>query len=85
MVPCYFAVPKRIQKYVLLLFSVVFYLSFSVKAFVIMTFTGTIAYAAALLIHKAETQKRKLLLVLSITLELLQNSNVISDYKGRIV
>lgn len=88
LIPCYFAVPKRIQKYVLLLFSIVFYLSFSVKAFVIMTLTGIITYAASLCIGKEkDRRKRKPLLVLSITLDLgilvlLKYSDFLSHITG---
>lgn len=88
LIPCYFAVPKRIQKYVLLLFSIVFYLSFSVKAFVIMTLTGIITYAASLWIGKEkDRRKRKPLLVLSITLDLgilvlLKYSDFLSHITG---
>lgn len=69
LVPCYFIVPKRIQRYVLLAFSIVFYLMYSEKAFVIMTLSGILVYAAALWMRKIQTKgKQKILLATAITL-----------------
>ena len=69
--PCYFIVPKRFQRYVLLAFSIVFYLIYSVKAFVIMTMSGIVVYAAALWMRRIQTRgKRKTLLAVAIILSI---------------
>lgn len=71
LIPCYFIVPKRFQRYVLLAFSIVFYLIYSVKAFVIMTLSGIVAYAAALWMRRIRTKgKQKVLLAAAIALNL---------------
>ncbi len=69
LIPCYFLVPKRFQKYILLAFSVGFYLLYSEKAFVIMTASGILVYAAARWMREIQDKtKRKILLAVAITL-----------------
>lgn len=69
LIPCYFIVPKRIQKYILLAFSIAFYMIYSKKAFVIMTVSGIVVYAAALWMRRIQDKrKQKILLVVAITL-----------------
>lgn len=63
LIPLYFLVPKRFQRYVLLVFSIVFYLMYDKKAFVIMAASGAVVYAAARCMErlKDQTQKKYLL------------------------
>lgn len=69
LVPCYFIVPKRFQRYVLLAFSIWFYMIYSEKAFVVMTVSGIVVYAAALWMRKIQDRrKKKILLAAAITL-----------------
>lgn len=69
LIPCYFIVPKRFQKYVLLAFSIWFYMIYSKKAFVIMTVSGIVVFATALWMRKIQDQrKKKILLAAAIAL-----------------
>lgn len=69
LIPCYFIVPKRFQRYVLLAFSIWFYMIYSEKAFVVMTVSGIVVYAAALWMRKIQDRrKKKILLAAAITL-----------------
>lgn len=63
LIPCYFIVPKRIQKYILLAFSIVFYMMYSKKAFVIMTASGIVVYAAALWMRRIQDKKKQKILL----------------------
>lgn len=69
LIPCYYIVPKRIQKYILLAFSVAFYMIYSKKAFVIMTVSGIVVYVAALWMCRIrDKRKQKILLAVAILL-----------------
>ena len=71
LIPCYYIVPKRIQRYVLLAFSIAFYLIYSEKAFVIMTLSGIVVYATALWMRRVKKKgKQKILLSVAITFNL---------------
>lgn len=63
----YYFLPKTFQKYVLLLFSVLFYLSYSEKAFVCMLASGILTYVFARGISSAkQLKKRKIYLAIAI-------------------
>ena len=67
LIPFYYIVPKRIQRYVLLVFSIAFYLIYSEKAFVIMTLSGIVVYATALWMRRVKNKgKQKILLFVAI-------------------
>lgn len=68
LIPCYFIVPKRIQKYILLAFSIAFYMMYSKKAFVIMTASGIVVYAAALWMRRIQDKKKQKILLAVIIL-----------------
>ncbi len=59
LIPFYYIVPKRIQRYVLLVFSIAFYLIYSEKAFVIMTLSGIVVYATALWMKRVKNKGKQ--------------------------
>lgn len=67
----YYVLPKLCQKYILLIFSILFYLSYSRKAFVFMLVSGILTYVFARSISSAkQTKKRKIFLALAIIINL---------------
>lgn len=67
----YYVLPKLCQKYILLIFSILFYLSYSRKAFVFMLVSGILTYVFARSISSVkQTKKRKIFLALAIIINL---------------
>lgn len=66
---CYFLSPKKLKNYVLLFFSLVFYIFGGPKFLLVLLAVVLIDYVGAILIHK--TNKKKLFLILTITCNIL--------------
>lgn len=72
LIPLYFfVVPKRFQRYVLLMFSIVFYLMYDKKAFVIMAASGAVVYVAARWMGRIKEQKQKKYLLVSAVIAII--------------
>lgn len=65
---CYFLAPKKIKNYVLLLFSIIFYLFGGPKFLLVLISVTLIDYIGAILIEK--TQKKKLFLIITLILNI---------------
>ena len=65
---CYFLVPKKIKNYVLLIFSLIFYIFGGPKFILVLLGVVLIDYIGAILIEK--TSKRKLFLIISVSLNI---------------
>lgn len=67
----YYVLPKKLQKYILLLFSVIFYLFYNIQAFVVMTVSGMLVYVAARSINTVKSKlTRKTLLAITIIINI---------------
>ena len=66
---CYFLSPRKLKNYVLLFFSLVFYIFGGPKFLLVLLAVVLIDYVGAILIHK--TNKKKLFLILTITCNIL--------------
>ena len=66
---CYFLSPRKLKNYVLLFFSLVFYVFGGPKFLLVLLAVVLIDYVGAILIHK--TNKKKLFLILTITCNIL--------------
>ena len=65
---CYFLAPKKIKNYILLLFSLIFYIFGGPKFLLVLLLVVLIDYIGAILITK--TNKKKLFLIITITLNI---------------
>ena len=65
---CYFLAPKKLKNYILLLFSLVFYIFGGPKFLVVLLLVVLIDYIGAILINK--TKKKKLFLILTLILNI---------------
>ena len=65
---CYFLVPKKLKNYILLFFSLVFYIFGGPKFLLVLLFVVLIDYIGAILINK--TNKKKLFLILTLILNI---------------
>lgn len=68
----YFAFPKRTKKYVLLLASMAFYITFGVKALILMLCTALVTFGGAIIVFSADNlKKKKIICALTILIDVL--------------